>query len=55
MESKFFNKGDFVKYTSYNGSKEFKFGIFEGIDTSTTYSKNILWLYSMIQISIIAN
>ena len=39
MESKFFNKGDFVKYTSYNGSKEFKFGIFEGIDTSTTYSK----------------
>jgi hypothetical protein len=41
MEKNIFNKGDFVKYVTYSTSKEFKFGIFEGVElpTSNEYSK----------------
>ena len=36
---KAFNKGDFIKYTTYNSTTENKttFGIFEGIDLAPEY------------------
>lgn len=39
MEKQTFNKGDFLKYTSYSatGADVFRFGIFEGIDLEPSY------------------
>lgn len=40
MEKKIFNKGDFIKYSTYNSANDdtkFAFGIFEGIDLAPEY------------------
>ena len=38
MEKQTFNKGDFIKYTAYNGSNgSVTFGIFEGVDLAPEY------------------
>ena len=37
MEKRIFEKGDFIKYTTYNSDNKFRFGIFEGIDLEPTY------------------
>jgi len=40
MEKKIFNKGDFIKYSTYNSandSTKFAFGIFEGVDLAPEY------------------
>ena len=41
---KAFNKGDFIKYSTYNGATENKttFGIFEGVDLAPEYQKVLL-------------
>jgi hypothetical protein len=40
MEKKIFNKGDFIKYSTYNSTNDntkFAFGIFEGVDLAPEY------------------
>ena len=39
MANKVFNKGDFLKYSTYNGAAEGRvaFGIFEGVDLAPEY------------------
>lgn len=40
MEKKIFNKGDFIKYSTYNSANDntkFAFGIFEGVDLAPEY------------------
>lgn len=38
MEKRAFSKGDFIKYTAYNGSEgSINFGVFEGVDLAPEY------------------
>ena len=53
---KAFNKGDFIKYSTYNGATENKttFGIFEGVDLAPDYQYTkiaiaaVLWITTIV-------